>query len=110
MGIQESLEEDNPLLRVLTFLITCFITGKKMVASFNLTVVIHEITGSKDMLRKCGICISYNYLLLLYTISSLRDAKTSKTCSRGIAYGKHPIVIVGTSVTCPKAVFSKIII
>ena len=100
MGIQESLEEDNPFTpRFNIFDNLLHNRGEKMPASFNLTLVIHEITGSKDMSRKCGICISYNHLLLLYTISTLRDAKTSKTCSRGKAYGKYLIVIVGTSVT-----------
>ena len=62
-----------------------------------MTVVIHGMTRSKeliDILHRCGICISYNDLLLLYAIWALRDAETSKTCPRGIAYGKPPIVIV----------------
>ena len=46
------------------------------------------------MLHKCWICISYNYLLLLYVILALRDVETSNTCPLGIAYGKPPIVIV----------------
>ena len=46
------------------------------------------------MLHKCGICISYNYLLLLNVILTLRDVETSNTCPLGIAYGKPPIVIV----------------
>ena len=36
-----------------------------------------------DVLHKCGICIW-----------TLRDAETSKTCLRGIAYDNPPIVIV----------------
>ena len=55
------------------------------------------ITRSKElinMLHKCWICISYNYLLLLYVILTLRDVETSNTCPLGIAYGKPPIVIV----------------
>ena len=46
------------------------------------------------MLHKCGICISYNYLFLLYVILTLRDVETSNTCPLGIAYEKRPIVIV----------------
>ena len=45
------------------------------------------------MLHKYRICISYNCLLLLYVIWTLRDAETSKTCPSGIAYGKPTIVI-----------------
>ena len=45
-------------------------------------------------MHRCGICISYNDLLLLYAIWALRDAETSKTCPHGIAYGKPPIIIV----------------
>ena len=58
---------------------------------------IHGITRSKeliDMLLKCGICISYNNLQLLYTTWAFRVAETSKTCPRATAYGKPPIVIV----------------
>ena len=47
-----------------------------------------------DILYKCGICISYNNLLLLYAIWALRDAEISKSCPRDIAYGKCPIVTV----------------
>ena len=47
-----------------------------------------------DILHKCGICISYNNLLLLYAIWALRNAEISKTCPRCIAYGKPSIVIV----------------
>ena len=56
-----------------------------MLTSVNLALEIHGITISKeliDMLRRYGICISYNDLLLLNTIWALRDAETSKTCPR----------------------------
>ena len=96
-GHKELLEEDNPVLRVLTSLITYIITGKKTLTSVNLTVVIHGMMKSKeliDILHRCGICISYNNLLLLYAIWALRDAEISKSCPRDIAYGKCPIVTV----------------
>ena len=70
-GHKELSEEDNLVLRVLASLISYFITGKRMLTSVNLTVVIHGMMRSKeliDMLHKCGICISYNDLLLLYAI------------------------------------------
>ena len=70
---------------------------EKMLTSVNLTVVIHGMTRSKnliDILHRCVICISYNDLLLFYVIWALRDAETSKTCPRGIAYVKPPIVKV----------------
>ena len=44
---------------------------------------IHGITRSKElinMLRKCGICISYNNPQLLFVTWALRDAESSKTC------------------------------
>ena len=46
------------------------------------------------MLHKCGICISYNYLLLLYNFWAVRDTESSNTCPRGIAYNKPAIVFV----------------
>lgn len=96
-GHKEILEEDSPMLRALASLITYFITGNRTITAVNLTVVIHGMTRSKeliDMLHKCGICISYNDLLLLYDAWALEDAESSKTCPVGIAYGKPPIVIV----------------
>ena len=50
-----------------------------------------------DILHKCGICIGYNDLLLLYAIWALRDDDTSKTCPHRIAYGKLLIVIVNNN-------------
>ena len=50
----------------------------------NLTVVIHGMTRSKElieMLHKCEIQISYNGLLLCTP-----DAETSKSCPRDIAH------------------------
>ena len=58
---------------------------------------IRGITRTKElinMLRKCGICISYKNLQLLFVTWALRDTESSKTCPRAIAYGKPPIVIV----------------
>ena len=43
-GHKELLDKDNPVLRVLTSLITYFIAGNKALTSVNLTVVIHEIS------------------------------------------------------------------
>ena len=89
---KELAEENSPLLGILASLITYFITGKRTLFS-NLTVVIHGITRSEkliDMLHKCGICISYNDLLLLYTIWALLDTETSKTCPRGIRFEQLP--------------------
>ena len=62
-----------------------------MLTSVNLAVEIHGMAKSKeliDMLHRYGICISYNDLLVLYTIWALRDPETSKTCPRGIALWK----------------------
>ena len=89
-------EKDDPVVRVISSLVTYFVTGNRTITCVNLTVLIHGMTRSKeliDILHKCGICISYNSLQLLY-IWALRDADSSKTCPRGIAYGKPPIVIV----------------
>ena len=96
-GHKELSEEDNPVIRVLSSLITYFVTGKRTITCVNLTVVIHGMTRSKeliDILHKCGICISYNSLLLLYAIWAWRDVESSKTCPREITYGKPPVVIV----------------
>ena len=82
-GHKELSEKDNPVLRLLASLITYFTTGKGTLTSVNVTVVIHGMTRSKeviDMLQKCEICIIYNNLLLLHAIWALRDAETSKTC------------------------------
>ena len=94
-GHKELLEEDNPVLHVLTSLITYFIARIKTLNSVKLTVVIHGMTRSKefiDILHRCGVCISYSDLLFLHAIWALRDVETSKTYPRGIAYGKPPIV------------------
>ena len=59
--------------------------------------VIHGMTKSEkliDILHKCGICVSYNNLLLLYAIWALRNAEISKNCPRCIAYGKPSTVTV----------------
>ena len=68
-----------------------------MLTSVNLGVVIHGMAISKeliDMFHKCGTYICYNDLLLLYAIRALQDAETSKTCPRGIVYGKSLKVVV----------------
>ena len=71
-----------------------------MLTSVNLALEIHGITISKeliDMLRRYGICISYNDLLLLNTIWALRDAETSKTCPRSVALWERQIVILNNN-------------
>ena len=93
---KELSEVDNPAVRILASLITYFITEKRTLTS-NLTVVLHGITRSKeliDMLHKCEIYISYNDLLFLCNIWALLDTETSKTCPRGITFEQLPIVIV----------------
>ena len=87
-------------IRVLASLITSFITGKRALASLNLTLVIYGMTRNKelnDIMQKCRICISYNDLLLLHKIGVSRDAETSKSCPCGTSYGKPPIVIVDSN-------------
>ena len=96
-GHKELSEENSPALHMLSSLLTYFVTGERTISAINLTVVIHGMTRSRelvDMLHKCGICISYNDLLLLYTFWAVRDTESSKTCPRGIAYGKPAMVIV----------------
>ena len=46
-----------------------------------------------DILHKCGFCISYNDLLLLYDAWALMDAKSSESCPREIVDNKPAIVI-----------------
>ena len=46
------------------------------------------------LLHKCGLCISYNDLLLLYDAFALEDVEISETCAAGIAADKPLIVIV----------------
>ena len=96
-GHKELSDEDSPALCMLTSLLTYFVTGERTISAINLTVVIHGMTRSReliDMLHKCGICISYNYLLLLYNFWAVRDTESSNTCPRGIAYNKPAIVFV----------------
>ena len=46
-----------------------------------------------DILHKCGFCISYNDLLLLYDAWALMDAKSSESFPREIVDNKPAIVI-----------------
>ena len=96
-GHKELSGEDNPVIQVLASLITYFVTGNRTITCVSLTVLIHGMTRSReliDILHNCGICISYNSLLLLYVVWALQDAETAKTCPRGIASGKPAMVIV----------------
>ena len=89
LGHKNLLEKDNLVLYVLK------LHNRKKNA-----LEIHGITISKeliDMLRRYGICISYNDLLLLNIIWALRDAETSKTCPRSIALWERQIVILNNN-------------
>ena len=48
------------------------------------------------LLHKCGVCISYNDLLLLYDALALEDVEISETCAAGIAADK-PLVLIADS-------------
>ena len=96
-GHKELSDEDNLVLHILASLITYFITRKSMLTSVNFIVAIHRMTRSKeviDILHKCGICISYKYLLLLYPIWALQDPETFSTYPCDITYRKPSIVKV----------------
>ena len=87
--------KDNPILQTLSSLITYYVTGKRTNTAISIAVVIHGLTRSReiiDMLHKCGLCISYADLLLLYDSWALLDAEA--TCPVEIADNKPPIVIV----------------
>ena len=83
--------------RTLASLITYFVTGKRTSTAVNLAVLIQGMTRSReliDLLHKCGLCISYTSLLLLYDAWALEDAEASEISPVGIAADKPPIVIV----------------
>ena len=95
-GHKQMLDE-NPVLRTLASLITYFVTGKRTITATRIAVLVHGITRSReliDILHKCGVCISYNDLLILYMSWGLSDAESSNSCPSGIAKYKPPIVIV----------------
>ena len=75
---KELSEEADLVLSVLASLISYFRTGKRRPTSVNLIMVIHGMAISNeliDMFHKCGMCICYNYLLLLYATRPLQDAE-----------------------------------
>ena len=66
---KDSGADECPVLRTLASLITYFVTGKRTSTAVNLAILIHGMTRSReliDLLHKCGLCISYTDLLLLY--------------------------------------------
>ncbi len=81
---------DNPQITALSSLLFSFITGKRTPFQANLSVTIHGLTRSReiiDILKKFALGISYKDVLALYEAWAVHDIKSNTTCPDELADG-----------------------
>ena len=81
---------DDPQVAALSSLLFAFITGKRTSFQVNLSVTLHGLTRSReivDVIRKFGLGIGYKDVLALYDTWAMDDIKTNETCPLELADG-----------------------
>lgn len=81
---------DDPQVVALSSLLFSFITGKRTSFQANLSVTLHGLTRSReiiDILRKFALGISYKDVLDLYNAWTMDDIKANTTCPDELADG-----------------------
>jgi len=89
--------DDNPKVRSIASILTSYITGKRTTFETNLTVLLHGMTKSReivDILHNDGIGISYNDVLMLRDFWVVNDLKHSTISPFELAEEKPSICIV----------------
>lgn len=89
--------DDSPSVRSIASILTSYIAGKRTVFETNLSVTLHGMTKTKeiiDTLHKVDLGISYNDIQMLRDFLVVNDLKCSSNCSFGLAEGKPAIAIV----------------
>jgi len=92
-----SAVDESPPVRSIASIITSYITGKRTIFEINLSVLLHGLAKSKeivDLMHKDGLGISYNDVLMLRDFWVVKDLKSSLDCSIELAVGKPAITIV----------------
>jgi len=93
----KSAIDDSPSVRSIASILTSYITGKRTAFEINLSVLLHGLTKSReivDIMHKDGLGISYNDVLMLRDFWVVNDLKCSSDCPFELAEGKPAIAIV----------------
>ena len=88
---------DSPKEHAITSILTSYITSRRTSFTTNLSVMIHGLTKSKevvDILHKEGLGISYEDVLMLRDVWALNDPTLSVDCPYELADGFPAIAIV----------------
>ena len=89
--------DESPRVRTISSILTSYVTGKRTAFATNLSVMIHGMTKSReliDILHKEGIGISYNDVLMVRDFWAVNDLKHSSDCPFELADGKPAIAVV----------------
>ncbi|KAG0719553.1 hypothetical protein GWK47_050228 [Chionoecetes opilio] len=95
--LQSLLQDYNPPVRSIASILTSYITGKCTAFEINLSVLLHGLTRSKeivDIMHKDGLGISYNDVIMLRDFWVVNDLNCSSDCPFELAKGKPTIAIV----------------
>ena len=83
--------------RALASLITYYVTGKATTTTVNLTMILHGLTRSKelvDVFHKCGLGISYASVLLIRDAWAVHDIELCHACPNKIAENTPGVIVV----------------
>ena len=89
--------DDSPRVRVLTSLLTYYITGKRTNFSINYSTWLHGLTKSReavDVSHKDSIGISYNDIMMLRDLWAYNDLRQSLNCPAELAEGEPAVCIL----------------
>ena len=92
-----SAVDDSATVRSIASLLTSDITGKRTAFRSNISVMVHGLTKSReiiDIMHKDGLGISYNDVLMLRDFWVVNDLKHSLNCPFELAEGKPTIAVV----------------
>ncbi|MES9882370.1 MAG: hypothetical protein ABW185_15975 [Sedimenticola sp.] len=88
---------DDTLACALSSILTHYITGRPTTTSINLSMTLHGLTRSKELIdtfHKAGICIRYASVLLLRDAWAVHDIQLCTDCPSEIAEDIPGVVIV----------------
>ena len=90
-------DEHDSKARALASMITYYVTGKPTITTTNLSMNLHGLTRSKELVdtfHKCGVCIGYSLVLLLRDAWALHDLQLCAECRNEIAENTPGVIIV----------------
>jgi hypothetical protein len=90
------VEHDNKA-RALASMITYYVTGRPTITTTNLSMNLHGLTRSKELVdtfHKCGVGIGYPLVLLLRDAWALHDIQLCAECPNEIAENTPGVIIV----------------